>query len=48
MSNEQVEQVRDAHRVFLERQLNTGKINQRDYDAELRELDRWVRRNLNY
>lgn len=45
MSNEQVEQIFDTHRNFLERQLRDNRISQRDYEQEVRELERWARKN---
>lgn len=45
MSNEQVEQIRDTHVAFLERQLRNKSISQRDYEQEMRELERWTRKN---
>ena len=45
MSNEQVEQVYDAHLTFLERQLKAGKIDRDKAEAELRDLERWARKN---
>lgn len=45
MSNEQVEQIFDTHRAFLERQLRAGKIDRDKAEAELRDLERWARKN---
>ena len=45
MSNEQVEQIFDVHSTWLQRQLKDGKIGEREYQNEMRELERWAQRN---
>lgn len=45
MSNEQVEQIFDTHAAFLDRQLKAGRIEAAEHAQEMRELERWARKN---
>lgn len=45
MSNEQIEQIYDTHRAFLDRRLRSGEIDRSEHEQALRDLDRWARRN---